>query len=178
MEESSDALAQARESLLKTVLELYREEYKVIGENLHNLEGKAQGSVAIAGIFIAGAFAYLQKNITLLHYQKIILCIGIIFLLICVGFSILALRIRKLPAAPMGQYLDKLVSDLLRGNDPELLQRLPLIVNDQITSWREVRIGLVAANHRKGRYVWNGQIFLVMAIAFVGILTLFRIFFS
>ena len=173
--EASDAIAQARESLLKTVLELYREEYNVIGQNWRNLEGKAQGSVAIAGIFIAGAFAYIQKDITLLLYQKIILCIGIIFLLICVSFSILALRIRKLPAAPMGQYLDKLVSDLFRGNDPEFLHRLPLLVNDQITAWREVRKDLVAANQRKGMYVWIGQIFLVKAIAFVGLLTLVRI---
>ena len=100
MGEEPDALAQARESLLKAVIESYHEEYKVISDNCRNIEGKAQGSVAIAGIFIAGAFAYLQKNITLVLYQKIILFIGVIFLILCVGFSILALRIRKLPAAP------------------------------------------------------------------------------
>lgn len=173
MEENSEALVQARESLLKTVVESYREEYKEIIDNWHRLEGKAQGSVAISGIFIAGVFAYLRDNIALMPcYQKILLGAGIICLLISVSFSILALRIRQLPAPPMGEYLDRLVCDLLEVTDSSLLERLPLFVQDQITGWRNVRKGLVDANLRKAKNIWIGQILLVISILIVGILAL------
>jgi len=179
VEETPDALVQARESLLKTVLESYPEEYKEFVNNWHSLEGKAQGSVAIAGIFIAGAFAYLRENIALMNcYQKTLLGCGIVCLLITVAYSIMALRIRKLPAPPMGEYLDKIVCDLLRVKDSELLERIPLFVQDQIIGWRIVRKGLSDSNLRKAKNIWIGQILLVGAILIIGILALSTLIFN
>jgi hypothetical protein len=173
METIPDTLVQAKESLLKAVLDSYQEEYKRIINNWNRLETKAQGSVAIAGIFIAGAFAYLRENIALMQcYQKIMLGAGIICLLIAVLFSILALRIRQLPVPPMGKYVDRLVCDLLTINDKELFERIPLLIKDQISGWRQARDGLLDSNSRKAKNVWIGQILLVVAILIVGVLAL------
>jgi hypothetical protein len=173
MPKTPDALVQAKESLLNTVLESYREEYKRIVKNWNSLEGKAQGNAAIAGIFIAGAFAYLRENIVHMHcYQKYLLGAGIVCLLITVVFSIMALRIRQLPVPPMGEYLDKIVCDLLKVNGSELLERIPFFVQDQINGWRIVRKGLVDSNLRKAKNVWIGQVLLVVAILIVGVLAL------
>jgi hypothetical protein len=105
-------------------------------------------------------------------YQKILLGGGIICLLISVAFSIMALRIRKLPAPPMGEYLDRVVCDLLQVKDSELLERIPLLVQDQITGWRIVRKGLGDSNLCKAKNIWIGQILLVVAILIVGVLAL------
>ncbi len=172
MEETPDGV-QARESLLKTVLESYSEEYKVFVNNWYNLERKAQGGATIAGIFIGGAFAYLHENIALMYcYQKVLLGCGIVCLLMTVFFSILALRIRELYSAPMGKYVDKIVCQLLTVKDSELLERIPLFVNDQITGWRKVTQDLSASNRRKGNYIWFGQMLLGGAILIIGILAL------
>lgn len=178
MAKEPDDSINVRESLLKTVLESYREEYKRIVDNWNRLEGKAQGSVAIGGIFIAGALAYFRENSQIIHcYQKYLFGASIVCLLSTVIFSILALRIRGLPVPPVGEYLDKLVCDLLKVSDSELLGRIPSLVEDQITQWRIVRSSLVGLNFRKANNVWIGQIFLVIAILIVGILALSTIIF-
>ncbi len=167
-----------RESLLSTVLESYRDEYKEIVDTWRNLEAKAQANVAIAGIFIAGAFAYLRENAVPMHlYQKILLSSGIICLIITIGFSIVALRVRRLPAPPLGDYIDRLVRDLLEVDNDEIIERMPHFMNDQIAGWRIVRNEYVKSNQLKAKFLWIGQILLVAAILAVGVLTLSRILF-
>lgn len=166
-----------KEALRKAVLEAYSNEYKELSDTWRGLETKAQGSIAIAGIFIAGAFAYI-RDITpnAYRHEKLFLLIAIICLVISVVLSILVLKIRTIAAPPMGEYIDRVVQDILRLNKvDELPERLVRFDNDQIAAWRIVKNEAQLSNMLKARYLWRAQIFLMSAIVTVAILMTSRI---
>jgi hypothetical protein len=160
---------EARRILFESSLNAYRERYQELSESWGSLETKAQGNAAIAGIFIAGAFGYINGLKRGLHeYEQALLVVSIVFLLLSVAFSLLVLRIRKMPNAPAGENMDRLVGDLLLVNDPkELSERLPRFTNDQIQLWRTVNKGFAAANKSKARNLLIAQSCLAGAISVI-----------
>lgn len=81
---------ETRESLRKVTLDAYRDEYNQDTETWRSLETKAQGNIAVAGIFIAGSLAYLTKSdLRLEHHEEIFLLIAIVCLIVSVILSIL-----------------------------------------------------------------------------------------
>jgi hypothetical protein len=172
------SIPEMKESLRQASLEAYREDYKKLTDTWHNLEGKAQGNVAIAGIFIAGAFAFIreiEKNAYL--HEKIFLATAITCLVISVVLSILTLRIRWVAFPPVGENVDRLVADLLRISDPtEFSNRLPLFFNDQIAEWRIVNDAVDEANKLKAKHLWRAQLFLLSSIIIIALLLFTRIF--
>jgi hypothetical protein len=171
------ALPKLRETLESSVLDSYREENKELSETWRSLETKAQGAVAISGIFIAGAFAYIREvNLQGHRVEKIFLGTSILSLVVSVVLSIFALRARKVAAAPIGEYLDELVQDLLQlENDGELEERLPDFVKDQIRLWRIVVKAASATNKSKARYLLAAYVFLVLAILMVALLSILKL---
>lgn len=169
--------SELKESLRRAVLVAYREEYKELSDTWRGLETKAQGSIAIAGIFIAGAFAYIRDITPNSHpYEKLFLIIIVLCLVTSVVLSILALKIRTVAAPPMGEYIDQMVRDILNlNNDDELAERIVRFDNDQITTWRMVKKEAENANRLKARYLWRAQIFLMSAIATVALLMISRV---
>ncbi|MHB9073001.1 MAG: hypothetical protein ACYC6G_05700 [Desulfobaccales bacterium] len=170
-------LPELKNNLRSTLLESLQDEYEKIVYTSRTIETKAQANVAIAGIFIAGAFAYLKDNITIiLLYQKILLGFGIIFLIGSVIFSIIALKVRKLPAPFMGRSLNETIMLLLQIHDAqELSQRMPCLIREQIDKWVEINNKNDAANHNKAIYLWVAQLLLTTAIIFIGVLTFLSI---
>ena len=166
-----------RESLNKTVLDSYRDEYKELNDTWKNLEGKAQGAVAIAGIFIAGAFAYTREiGPQGIRYEKIFLGASILCLIISVGLSILALKVRTVAAPPMGEHVDNLVQDLLQvDNDAELLERIPRFVADQVASWRVVSQEANESIKLKAKYLWGAHLCLAFAILTIALLSVLKL---
>lgn len=166
-----------KELLRQTVLEAYREEYKDIADTWRNLEGKAQGAIAIAGIFIAAALTYIrelsaQTGVT----DKLLLSIAVVSLVASVVCSILALKIREVAAPPMGEYVDGLVAHLLPIEDQaELKERVTRFFHDQATAWRDMKREADEINQLKAKYLWRGQLFLLSAILTVALLTVLRI---
>jgi hypothetical protein len=171
------ALPELRESLESSVLDSYQEENKELSETWRSLETKAQGAVAISGIFIAGAFAYIREvNLQAHRVDKIFLGTCILSLVVSVVLSIFALRVRKVAAAPIGEYLDDLVQDLLQlENDGELEERLPDFVRDQIGLWRRVVKAASATNKSKASYLLAAYVFLVLAILMVALLSILKL---
>lgn len=166
-----------RESLQKAVLESYRDEYKELSEAWRNLESKAQGSVAIAGIFIGGAFAYIREiGSEAGRLEKVFLGASIICLIISVTFAVLALTVRKVAAPPIGEYVDGLVQDLLRlENDDDLVHRLPRFTGDQIDSWREVTTDAKQRTRSKANCLSGSHVFLVLAILAIALLSISKL---
>ena len=92
-----------REFLRKNLFDSYRDEYKEISDIWRGLETKAQGNIAIAGIFIAGAFAFIAKPETGIHWlEKQFLIASLVFLVISVVSSVLVLKVREVYFPPMG----------------------------------------------------------------------------
>ena len=167
-----------RRSLREAVLGSYRDEYKELGDAWRGLETKAQGTVAIAGIFLAGAFAYIREISAQTSLgQKLLLVCAIVCLVTSVCLSVLALEVRRVAAPLVAGRVDQLVKDLLAvADDNEFLDRLPDFYSDQAAAWREVNQQSHEANQSKARRVWNAQGFLLAAIILVALLLLARVF--
>ena len=166
-----------REFLRKTLLDSYRDEYKELADIWRGLETKAQGNIAIAGIFIAVVFAFIREAGQQSYWaERACLGLALIFLVISVIFSIMVLRVRQAPFPPMGGFVDKMFIDHLNiKDDAELLERLPLLINDQAKAWRQVKEMVVTSNKSKARNLWAAQVFLLAAILTFATLTLLRI---
>jgi hypothetical protein len=172
-------LSEAKESLCQTALDAYRDDYDKLTETWRSLENKAQGNVAIAGIFLAGAFAFIREIGKGSHlYEKLILSFTITSLVIGVILSVLTLRIRLVAFPPVGENVHRLVRDLLRINDAaELLSRMPLFFNDRIAEWRIVNKAVSDANRSKARHLWRAQLFLLAAILMIAVLLISKTFY-
>jgi hypothetical protein len=166
--------ADPRESLLKTVLDAYRDEYEKMVGSWRGLEGKAQGNIAIAGIFIAGAFAFVRDIIrTSPNYQKHIFVVVLVLLVVSVINSLLALRIRSVPGPPGGEMLSKLVGDLLPLiSEKDFEDRMQAFIGDQIKGWKQCVEKVREANGDKAVYLWVAQLALLAAILLVAALTI------
>ena len=165
-----------KQNLHRSVVEAYSNEYKELADTWRNLETKAQNAITIAGIFIAGAFAYVRDIKLETHRtEKFLLGVCVCFLIASVVLSILALRLRKIAAPFMGDTLNKLVNDLLQvSEDQEFLERLPNYYEDQITLWQQVKNETQEANRSKARFLWWAHITLVLAIVAVACLTVLK----
>lgn len=178
--DASAAASETRESLLKLVIESYRDGYKELADEWRSLESKAQGNIAISGIFIGGVFAYIQKvDPQLQQVEQILLGVAAFLLVVSVIFSVVALRIRSVPAPPVGGFVDKLVTDLLEcaKDDGDLITRIPALCYDQIGGWRDVEIKVTESIRLKARSLKGAQASLTVAILTVGLLTLLKIFY-
>jgi hypothetical protein len=179
-DETIVAAGKIKETLLKLVIESYRDGYKELADAWRNLETKAQGNIAISGIFIGGVFAYIQKvDPQLQQNEKILLGLAAFFLVVSVIFSVISLKIRTVPAPPLGGFVDKLVTDLIECavDDGDLITRIPALCYDQISGWRDVEIKVIESIRLKARSLKGAQIFLTVAILTVGLLTLLKIFY-
>lgn len=165
------------ETLRREALEAYREDYKELVDNWRSLESKAQGAVAIAGIFIAGAFAFIREIDTNTYLiEKILLVAVILFLITSVAFSVYALKIRAIAAPPFGANVERLVNDLLNIEDQsEIAERLPNYINDQISEWKKVNGEVEIAIESKAERLWRAQRALLYAILTIAVLTLVAI---
>jgi hypothetical protein len=179
-DETIAAASKIKETLLKLVIESYRDGYKELADAWRNLETKAQGNIAISGIFIGGVFAYIQKvDPQLQQNEKVLLGLAAFFLVVSVIFSVISLKVRTVPAPPLGGFVDKLVTDLLEcaEDDGDLITRIPALCYDQISGWRDVEINVIESIRLKARNLKGAQIFLTVAILTVGLLTLLKIFY-
>ena len=162
-------------TLYDNVITAYQDEYKDINETWRSIETKAQGAVAIAGIFAAGAFAFtreLMANASPL--QKWMHVLTMVFLISSVVLAVCSLFVRRASTAPFGRSMENLVRDLVVNDIPEaeLPVRLSNFQKQHSARWQSTNEELFWANRRKGVFLLIAQSFLVLAIVTVGALTI------
>src|SRR3954465_5367592 len=87
----------------KEVLDSYKKEFDSLVGSFRDLDSKAQGTVAIAGVFLAAALAFMNREGVLNSYVSRNLAIFIVLSrTAAIAFSVQALRIRRLPNLPSG----------------------------------------------------------------------------
>jgi hypothetical protein len=169
-------ISSSKEALKKAALEAYLHEYKELTETWRGLEGKAQGSITVAGIFIAASFAYVREISTMRPYEKWLLGIAIALLVISVIFSIIVLKLRKVPPPPLGGFVSYYVRSLIEVNKNEDFQEATQIFfNKHTTKWQSVIEQMYKTNETKAKYLWLAQLILMIAIVIVACLSLFMI---
>ncbi len=167
-----------REKIENTLLEAYRNEYKEHISIWQNLESKAQGTVAMSGVFLAGIFAFIrqlgdQSNDVI----RVLLVFAIIFLALSLLSCILVLKTRKRPALPGGAIVEKIVVDLIEGsaNNVSASQYL-LFIRDQTKAWSRVNMEINKINNDKAKHLWIAHRFIISSLGIVLLIATLNIF--
>jgi hypothetical protein len=166
-----------KKSLYKETLDAYVAQYKDITETWKSLETKAQGTVTIAGIFIASAFVFIKdiRTSNLIFNQRLLLVAAVSCLILSVIFAILALTLRSIASPPGGERISLIVKDILRLNEGETAEthaaalpdlRLSLF-NEQIRDWKKAIDSANETIEFKVGWLWWAQWLLVLAIGCV-----------
>lgn len=168
-----------KESLRQAALDTYFDEYKELAQAWRNLDGKAQGAIAVAGIFIAGSFAYLRDlNQNTRVYERAFLGMAILFLIICIILSVLVLRTRKVRPLPLGKFVTHYARALVEvENEADFQAYLKEFFNAHTEKWLTVISRMEEVNRLKARYLWFAQFFLMAAILTVACLSILQIVF-
>lgn len=159
---------------LKATLEAYREEHRDINEAWRQLDAKAQGTAAIAGVFLAAAFVFVREINSLKPslWTRAGLVVAIGCLVTSVALAVVAMRVRQVSAAPLGEPVEQLAEDLMAvADEAERLARMPAFVRDQVAPWKEVNEELRKAIQSKAESVSRAQLWLLAAIGAVAVVT-------
>ena len=160
-----------RGDLLRMVLETHRNEYTELSETWRTLDTKAQGLGALAGIFLAAAFAWardLPKVASLLDRSVVIGTI--VLLVLAVVGAVRALQVRAVAPSPFGSETEDMLRDILaKSKESELPERVLAFNNDQITLWKDTNKEVRRFNDDKADWISFGQYMLLSAAALVAL---------
>jgi hypothetical protein len=169
-------IIEAKEKLRKILLDLYQEEYNEYAVNRRNLETKAQGNVAIAGIFIAGLFAFITKtDYHPNHIESFLLLLVLVFLVSSIIFSVLVLQTGRVPIPPLGSFAGYSVKRLLQIDETDFDERLRRFSGDRIYIWRTVIDKIDKGVKVKAKRLWIAQVLLMAAILSVALLAIIEV---
>lgn len=169
-----------RVELLKDALKACSDEYAELGRTFANLDGKAQATTAIAGIFIAAVFSFIRSDVLQLVATRLgstgLLLVGLILaaLLAAVVMSLICMRIRRLASPLSSSHLASMVEDMFQWGAPD--QDRSVVENhlrDQIRAWRSTLEEHRKANEDKANAVLAAQTFLGLAILGVTLLLMY-----
>ena len=171
---SAETLISMRRTLRQTVLDSYREEYKELSDVWKSLETKAQGTVTIAGIFIAAAFTF-AKDLTsgrLDHYGKLFLGGAIIFLIPTIILSVLVLRRRTIKWIPAGTDVESWADAIANVPDEELAENARRFIDEYSGVWKQTVESTREATDKKEALLYAAQVLLLFAIGAATVVTL------
>ena len=170
-------VAEIHDSLREATLDAYRDEYGEYSETWRTLETKAQGNIAVAGIFIAGSLAYLTKtDLNLAQHEQVFLLAAIICLIVSVVLSIIVLRSEEVTPPPLGSFVSHFSSVLLtKTNQTELETYVVTFFNDHAKQWEQVISEIRDGNDTKALFLWRAQLLLIIAIFAVAALSLSKL---
>jgi hypothetical protein len=165
-----------RETWRKATLDAFRDEYREHSEIWRSLESKAQGNVAVAGIFVAGSLAYLTKSDLKLHQHEVIfLLAAVVCLIVSVLLSILTIKTQEITPPPLGSFVNHFVRVLLPMDPACFKGFLETFYADHANQWTKVIAELRESNETKAHLLWRAQEFLIAAILAVAALSLSKL---
>ncbi len=164
-------------TLRDATLVAYLEEYKELTETWRSLESKAQGNIAVAGIFIAGSLAYLEKlSPQLQRHEQVFLLIAIACLIVSVILAILALKTQTITPPPLGSFVAYYSTKLVKIETEATLQTyLESFFAEHVSLWGVVIGQVKESNDSKAQYLWSAQRWLIAAIFAVAALSLSKL---
>jgi hypothetical protein len=167
-----------REEIEADVKSTYVEEYKELLSTWRDLERKAQNTVALAGIFLGGAMAFVRNlSADSSEMERILLLVTILLLSISLLSCVFVLKTRKISSPPTGESVKKIADALYKIPLEELtVERYIGFNRDQTGVWETVNNEIFAANKDKAKYLWMAQLFIILSLIIVSITAIFNIF--
>lgn len=168
------------ESIQQMALDAYCAEHERLIDNWKGLETKAQGAVTIAGIFIAGVFAFIRdlKSLNMDGARRGLLMAAVTLLVFSVILSILVLSLRTVLVPPTGVEVNRMVTDVcgikdFGADDVALLAQLKLrVIRERVKLWHKTVASVEQSMRWKVIYLRGAQGLLVLAIVLVVGLTI------
>jgi len=166
-----------KHKLFISLLDAHSNEYRHLLEVWRDLERKAQGVIAISGVFLAAAFAFVRQiDCGTQDIEKVLLCIAIVLLVTSVLISVLVLRIREVRIPPGGEFINNLVDDILKIDESSVSsERYSGFIFDQVRISHDVNEEMSNANESKAKHLWRAQLSVICAIGVVAITTIISI---
>ena len=173
MVEASDI----KREILQAVVQAYRDEYSEVLSKWRDLEGKAQGTVAIAGLFLAGVFAFIRQISAETQWiEQVLLCVAVLLLGLTVWYAVRVLTIRKVATPPPPKDYEDAARALVEIEEPaELDGRYVNLAYDLAKAWSETNASVGSANEGKAKSLFVAQQCLRAAIFVVALITLLAI---
>jgi predicted PurR-regulated permease PerM len=160
--------------LVQSCSNAYEENKKFAGV----LDDKAQKTGALAGIFLAGVFAFIRaeslKNMN--RYELGLLTACTILLLACSCFCLTVIWARDVARGITPAIQERIAKDLLQLDPSELTNELWEAHHwQQISLWKPTLEDQKRVNESKARYLKLGQLSLAVAMAGLTLMILFLI---
>ncbi len=141
-------------------------------ENRRAVENKAQGNIAIAGIFIAVSFTWIkdvvEKSITLNCFEAMGLVMATTLFLLSVLVSVFVLFIESIPVPSD----DALVEQILDRGDKGLSNGLHPLLSDLSRHLKDVNDRLEKFNKKKSYWLFIAQVFLSLGICLIALIAI------
>lgn len=151
----------------------YRDEYAAGLDLWRDIERKAQGVVAVAGIVLTGLFAIVRAE----HIKEIglatILYVAVTSLGLAVFSAVSALWTRRISTPPQACLLEQSAADIAKviSND-SVDERLSLFVNGQLRDWKISVAEIKKANDDKARNLTLSHTFVLVSLALLLVATI------
>lgn len=166
-----------RVELLKVALDSYREEYKEVWETWRSLDAKAQGSGAIAGVFLAAGLAWARDiPPDLAAPGRWLLGLALLAVVVAVAGTVFAMQVRTVQAPPLGDETADMVKDLLNAEPgDDQASRLAGFYADQASTWKDTNADMQRKNLWKAGWLRIAQFSLLVAAVLVAMLVLISV---
>lgn len=159
----------------KEVLTAFKDQFHFARDRLRSIDAKAQGTIAIAGIFLAAIFA-LTRNGTRLGVTHQVLILGALILLVAsVLLAVLTLKVRKFTAPPAAEVVRRLLDRAIKA-DSRAPSALVGTYNDQAHLWSAANRSAYETAEQKATLLEAAQWVLLLAVGLVAVSTAVTIF--
>lgn len=158
--------------LLEIALAAHGDAYKELSQGWRSVEAKAQATVALAGIFLAAAFAFAREPAKGAPGLSVLLfSLAVALLTFSAAAAVWAQRVRKIPAAPW-LLVHRWVETIRKLPAGEQTERLPGFYEEYNLAWLDTNGRLVELIRSKARSVMIAQFALLIAGACVSAATI------
>lgn len=149
-----------RQKLFDASLDSAKSIYAARVDQWKTLETKAQGTVAVAGIFLGGVFAMARDvKVETGNFERTLLMLTSISLLLAVAAAVLALHVRATPM-PGGKLNETVKRLLLPERTDQLEDRVPRFIGDRARDLHTCASKLATVNKTKAAQLRGAQWFL------------------
>jgi len=142
-------------------------EYSELCETWRDLERKAQGTIAIAGIFAAGIVGVLRLSSVPDGLLMVFLVLSFLCLIISIIQAILTLFVSEVICIECSvDVIDDAESIFLSGDDEEAKGCIRRFVMNRLVHWKDAIESLDSANRKKAGSLELAQRFLLASVVF------------
>ena len=158
-------MADAQPQTAALLLEHCRTAYMAEADDWRDVERKAQGTVAIAGIFMAGALVVLRSVQQLGSTESLLLFATILALAITAVVAVMSLLVREVYATEPGQDVKASAQAVFDASDDQIDDAFFELVRERTDYWIEARKSLSDAGTKKAGLVFMAQLLLIVSSA-------------